>query len=138
MEHPKYTYLSCKCQAPSCDRASHWQQIVKCDPQTVAGLLLVGRHHVPPAIAALGGLDPRHQEANEAGNKPQSPLQAIREKCRDCTCYQLNEIRDCAAVNWALWPFNKRPWRAEARKPPPTGANPQRQTAPEDKGVPSC
>ena len=45
---------------------------------------------------------PTASAAREAGHKPQSPLQAIREKCRDCSCYQLNEIRACEAVNCAL------------------------------------
>ena len=44
----------------------------------------------PPTVSA----------AREAGHKPQSPLQAI-EKCRDCSCYQLNEIRACEAVKCA-------------------------------------
>ena len=79
---------------------------------------------------------PTASAAREAGHKPQSPLQAIREKCRDCSCYQLNEIRACEAVNCALWPFRagKHPWRAEARKTPLTDANSHRQTASEDEG----
>ena len=83
---------------------------------------------------------PTASAAREAGHKPQSPLQAIREKCRDCSCYQLNEIRACEAVNCALWPFRagKHPWRAEARKTPLTDAKPQRQTAPDEEGLPSC
>ena len=83
---------------------------------------------------------PTASAAREAGHKPQSPLQAIREKCRDCACYQLNEIRGCEAVNCALWPFRagKHPWRAEARKTPLTDANSEEQTAPGDEGVPSC
>ena len=44
---------------------------------------------------------PTANVAHEAGHKPQSPLQAIREKCRDCSCYQLNEIRVCEAVKCA-------------------------------------
>ena len=51
-------------------------------------------------------------KTREASHKPQSPLQAIREKCRDCSCYQLNEIRACEAVNCAIWRF-----RAGARCP---------------------
>ena len=79
-------------------------------------------------------------EAREAGHKPQSPLQAIREKCLDCSCYQLNEIRPCEAVNCPLWPFRagKHPWRAEARKTPLTDANSDRQTHLGDEGLPSC
>jgi hypothetical protein len=82
---------------------------------------------------------PTASAAREAGHKPQSPLQAIREKCRDCSCYQLNEIRGCEAVNCALWPFRagKHPWRAEARKTPLTDANPT-ATASGDEGSSSC
>jgi hypothetical protein len=56
--------------------------------------------------------------SREAGHKPTSPLKAIREKCRDCSCYQLNEIRLCEATGCALWPFRagKHPWLAEAEK----------------------
>ena len=78
--------------------------------------------------------------AREGGHKPQSPLQAIREICRECSCYQLNEIRLCEAVNCALWPFRagKHPWRAEARKTPLTDANVEAQTASGDEGLSSC
>jgi hypothetical protein len=48
---------------------------------------------------------PTADVAREAGHKPQSPLRAIREKCRDCSCYQLNEIRLCEAAKCPLWPF---------------------------------
>jgi hypothetical protein len=69
--------------------------------------------------------------AREAGHKPQSPLQAIREKCRDCSCYQLNEIRACEAVNCALWPFRagKHPWWGEGEKTCQTLAKSERQNA---------
>ena len=65
---------------------------------------------------------PTASAAREAGHKPQSPLRAIREKCRDCSCYQLNEIRACEAVNCALWPFRagKHPWLGRTRKNLPT------------------
>ena len=78
--------------------------------------------------------------AREAGHKPQSPLQAIREKCRDCSCYQLNEIRACEAVKCALWPFRsgRHPWRAETRKTPLTDANFDRQPTFRDEGLSSC
>jgi hypothetical protein len=93
LERPKYTYAYGKCQAPSYDQSSHRQQMAKCHPQTLTGLLLVRRHHVPPAIS-----DGTATLAGQAGRKPQSPLQAIREKCRDCS----NEIRACEAVKCAL------------------------------------
>ena len=47
---------------------------------------------------------PTASAAREAGHKPQSPLRAIREKCRDCSCYQLNEIRACEAVKCLYGP----------------------------------
>lgn len=83
---------------------------------------------------------PTASAAREAGHKPQSPLQAICEKRRDCSCYQLNEIRAIEAVKCALWPFRagKHPWRLGARKSPLTDANFDRQTAFEDAGLPSC
>jgi len=78
--------------------------------------------------------------AREGGHKPQSPLQAIREKCRDCSCYQLNEIRACEAVNCVPSPFRagKHPWPVEARKLPLTDADSEEQTAPGGEGLPSC
>jgi hypothetical protein len=91
---------------------------------------------VTPIVIALTA-----SAACEAGHKPQSLLQAIREKCRDCSCYQLNEIRACEAVKCALWPFRSRrhPWRAETRKTTPlTDANFDRQSTFQDEGLPSC
>jgi len=32
-------------------------------------------------------------------------LRAIRHKCLDCSCYQINEVRECALQGCALWPF---------------------------------
>lgn len=34
-----------------------------------------------------------------------SILHAIREKCIDCSCHQLGEIRTCAVITCALWPY---------------------------------
>jgi hypothetical protein len=34
-----------------------------------------------------------------------SPLKAIREKCRDCTCNQEVQIRECTIKLCALWPY---------------------------------
>ena len=31
--------------------------------------------------------------SGEAVHRPQSPLRAIRAKCLDCSCYQMNEIQ---------------------------------------------
>ena len=67
--------------------------------------------------------------AREAGHKPQSPLQAVSEKCRDCSCYQLNEIRACEAVKCPLW----QSW-GEAEKTCQILADFDRQTAFQDEG----
>jgi hypothetical protein len=79
---------------------------------------------------------PTASAAREAGHKLQSPLRAIREKCRDCSCYQPNEIRACEAVNCALWPFRagKHPWWGEGEKTCQTLANSEVQTALQDEG----
>jgi hypothetical protein len=34
-----------------------------------------------------------------------TPLKAIRAKCRDCTCDQIKEIRECPIVDCSLWPY---------------------------------
>ena len=70
----------------------------------------------PTELAAIW--PPTAAVSREAGHGPQSPLQAIREKCRDCSCYQVNEIRACEAVNCALWPFRaiEHPWWGEGGK----------------------
>lgn len=43
-----------------------------------------------------------------------SPLKAIREKCIDCCCGQLAEVKQCPSVRCALHPFRmgKNPYRA--------------------------
>lgn len=40
-----------------------------------------------------------------------TPMRAIREKCRDCTCGQTKEIRLCPIKDCPLWlfRFGKRP-----------------------------
>lgn len=40
-----------------------------------------------------------------------TPLKAIRGKCRDCTCDQVLEIRECPIKTCTLWPYRmgKRP-----------------------------
>jgi hypothetical protein len=32
-------------------------------------------------------------------------LQAIRQKCLDCSCHQPSEVRDCRITTCDLWPF---------------------------------
>jgi len=34
-----------------------------------------------------------------------TPIKSIRKKCLDCTCGQLVEIRECPAINCALYPY---------------------------------
>jgi hypothetical protein len=43
--------------------------------------------------------------AAAAGHEPMTPMQAIRQKCLDCSAYQLQEVRLCEFVTCALWPF---------------------------------
>ena len=40
-----------------------------------------------------------------------TPVKAIREKCKDCSCNQLREIRECPITTCDLWPYRmgKRP-----------------------------
>lgn len=34
-----------------------------------------------------------------------TPIQAIRAKCLDCCCGQVNEVKLCTAERCTLWPF---------------------------------
>ena len=34
-----------------------------------------------------------------------TPMKAIRAKCRDCTCDQVQEIRDCMITTCPIWPY---------------------------------
>lgn len=34
-----------------------------------------------------------------------SPIKAIREKCLDCVCGQVNEVKLCPVTNCSLYPF---------------------------------
>ena len=82
---------------------------------------------------------PTAEGSREAGHKPMSPLKAIREKCRDCSCYQLNEIRLCEDMGCALWPFRagRHPWLAEAEKTRRSEGVFEQQTALENQGASS-
>lgn len=42
-----------------------------------------------------------------------NPVKAIREKCIDCCCGAVGEVRNCTAVKCALFPFRmgKNPYR---------------------------
>ena len=79
---------------------------------------------------------PTSEAAREAGHKPVSPLKAIRAKCLDCSCYQLNEIRLCEATGCALWPFRaglSTPGSWKLRKPAATDAGFRQETAFQDE-----
>lgn len=43
-----------------------------------------------------------------------TPVKAIREKCLDCCCGQVKEVRLCPSETCALWPYRmgKNPARA--------------------------
>ena len=34
-----------------------------------------------------------------------TPMKAIRQKCLDCSCEQLSEVKECSIKNCALYPF---------------------------------
>lgn len=44
-----------------------------------------------------------------------TPIKAIRDKCKDCTCHQLKEIMECEVLTCALWPYRmgRRPDRKD-------------------------
>jgi hypothetical protein len=48
---------------------------------------------------------PNHLVASRAGHKAISPVEAIRQKCLDCSGHQPSEVKLCEAVNCPLWPF---------------------------------
>lgn len=56
----------------------------------------------------------------------QNPVKAIRAKCLDCCCNQINEVKECPVQNCAIWPFRlgKNPYRAKT-----TMAEEQKQAA---------
>ena len=90
-----------------------------------------------PSTELAATWPPTAAVSREAGHKPQSPLRAIRAKCLDCSCYQLNEIRLCEATGCALWPFRagRHPWIVEAKKTRRSEGGLERQMASEDEGA---
>ena len=34
-----------------------------------------------------------------------TPIKAIRQMCKDCTCYQPKEIRNCIIIDCPLYPY---------------------------------
>lgn len=37
--------------------------------------------------------------------KEVTPMKAIRQKCLDCSCGQVSEVKECSIKNCALYPF---------------------------------
>ena len=48
------------------------------------------------------------------GKLYETPIKAIRQMCKDCTCDQPKEIRNCTIINCPLYPYRmgKRPTKA--------------------------
>lgn len=66
--------------------------------------------------SVLVGRDPRKMpqgDLQRLGFKPQSVLQALRERCIDCCAGSTSEVRRCVSVNCPSWPFRMgfNPWR---------------------------
>ena len=64
------------------------------------------------------GRDPREMtpdELKKLGHVRKPVLQAIRERCVDCSGGSVNEVRLCPAVACAAWPFRMGtdPWRVK-------------------------
>ncbi len=57
----------------------------------------------PTALASVW--PPNHLVASRAGHKAISPVEAIRQKCLDCSGQQPAEVKLCEAVSCPLWPF---------------------------------
>jgi hypothetical protein len=63
--------------------------------------------------------------------KPLTPMKAIRQKCLQCCCDQLKEVRECAVQSCALWPYRM------GRRPKKQAPSLQlKQTAQEDTDEP--
>jgi hypothetical protein len=61
---------------------------------------------------------PNVEAALDAGHDNRTlPLQAIRAKCLDCSCYQPSEVRLCEAVKCPLWPFRAGRYPVGRREP---------------------
>lgn len=48
-------------------------------------------------------------------DKIKSPIKAIRAKCLDCCCGQINEVKSCSAIDCPLYyfRFGKNPFRTK-------------------------
>lgn len=73
------------------------------------------------------GLDPRQISADDLRvlGHPESPVQAIRAKCLDCSCGNAAEVRKCVCTGCPLWPFRMghNPFHAKARNAQLPGSN---------------
>lgn len=49
--------------------------------------------------------DLTEQELNDLGHEKMPLIEVIRQKCLDCTSHQMKEIRNCAVVKCANWPY---------------------------------
>ena len=66
----------------------------------------------------ISGRDPRDLDEsalNAGGHYKRAILAVIRDKCLDCCCGQMVEVRMCSSAQCALWPYrmNANPFRAE-------------------------
>ncbi len=63
--------------------------------------------------------------AEKAGHTRKSPMKAIREKCLDCCCGQISEVRACESVKCSLWPFRagQHPYTSSKLENPLHGAD---------------
>jgi hypothetical protein len=57
----------------------------------------------PTALASVW--PPNHLVASRAGHMAISPVEAIRQKCLDCSGQPTAEVKVCETVTCALWPF---------------------------------
>ena len=65
---------------------------------------------------------PTFGAAREAGHEDLLPLEAIRAKCLDCSCFQPSEVRLCEDLKCPLWPFRAGRYpvgRRQPKKPEP-------------------
>jgi hypothetical protein len=80
---------------------------------------------------------PTADVARAAGHDDRTlPLQAIRAKCLDCSCYQQSEVRLCEAIKCPLWPFRAGRYPLGRREPknPEPFPDFEQQTAFQDEG----
>lgn len=61
----------------------------------------------------------RRKEAELHGHEKRPTLKAIRAKCLDCCCHQINEVKLCSCTSCPLWPyrFGKNPFSERTGNP---------------------